>query len=117
MKNLKELLKWPTSGVNLAERELKLAIELNPNYDVVHQYYFELLAITGRTKEAEEQIDGGAINIEDGKNYYNGIESDDREEERMINADRANARGDDGLYDNIISGSYDTNIDIGGGNP
>ena len=67
--------------------------------------------------EAEEQIDGGAINIEDGKNYYNGIESDDREEERMINADRANARGDDGLYDNIISGSYDTNIDIGGGNP
>ena len=68
-------------------------------------------------KEAEEQIDDGAINIEDGKNYYNGIESDDREEERMINADRANARGDDGLYDNIISGSYDTNIDVGGGNP
>ena len=67
--------------------------------------------------EAEEQIDDGAINIEDGKNYYNGIESDDREEERMINADRANARGDDGLYDNIISGSYDTNIDVGGGNP
>jgi hypothetical protein len=67
--------------------------------------------------EAEEQIDDGAINIEDEKNYYNGIESDDREEERMINADRANARGDDGLYDNIISGSYDTNIDIGGGNP
>lgn len=59
--------------------------------------------------EAEEQIDE--------KNYYNGIESDDREEERMINADRANARGDDGLYDNIISGSYDTNIDVGGGNP
>jgi hypothetical protein len=68
-------------------------------------------------KEAEEQIDDGAINIEDGKNYYNGIESDDREEERMINADRANVRGDDGLYDNIISGSYDTNIDVGGGNP
>jgi hypothetical protein len=68
-------------------------------------------------KEAEEQIDDGAINIEDGKNYYNGIESDDREEERMINADRANARGDDGLYDNIISGSYDTNIDVGDGNP
>jgi len=68
-------------------------------------------------KEAEEQIDDGAINIEDEKNYYNGIESDDREEERMINADRANARGDDGLYDNIISGSYDTNIDVGGGNP
>ena len=67
--------------------------------------------------EAEEQIDDGAINIEDEKNYYNGIESDDREEERMINADRANARGDDGLYDNIISGSYDTNIDVGGGNP
>jgi hypothetical protein len=67
--------------------------------------------------EAEEQIDDGANNIEDEKNYYNGIESDDREEERMINADRANARGDDGLYDNIISGSYDTNIDVGGGNP
>lgn len=66
--------------------------------------------------EAEEQIADG-YNPADGKNYYNGIESDDREEERMINADKANARGDDGLYDNIISGSYDTNIDIGGGNP
>jgi hypothetical protein len=67
-------------------------------------------------EEAEKQIADG-YNAEDGKNYYNGIESDDREEERMINADRANARGDDGLYDNIISGSYDTNIDVGGGNP
>jgi hypothetical protein len=67
-------------------------------------------------EEAEKQIADG-YNAEDGKNYYNGIESDDREEERMINADRANARGDDGLYDNIISGSYDTNIDVGDGNP
>ena len=36
-----------------------------------------------------------------------GIESDDKSEERMINADRAMARGDDGLYDNMAAGSYE----------
>jgi hypothetical protein len=44
-----------------------------------------------------------------------GIESDDREEERMINADRSAARGDDGVFDGMLTGSYDTNIDTGGG--
>jgi hypothetical protein len=44
-----------------------------------------------------------------------GIESDDREEERMINAERSALRGDDGVFDNMLTGSYDTNIDIGGG--
>lgn len=36
-----------------------------------------------------------------------GIEADDNEEERMINADRAAARGDDGLYDNMAAGAYE----------
>lgn len=36
-----------------------------------------------------------------------GIEADDREEERMINADRAAARGDDGLYDNMAAGAFE----------
>jgi len=44
-----------------------------------------------------------------------GIESDDREEERMINAERSALRGDNGVFDNMLTGSYDTNIDIGGG--
>ena len=39
-----------------AERELKLAISLNPNYANAHQYYAELLDILGRNKEAREQI-------------------------------------------------------------
>ena len=41
----------------LAEKELKLAIKLNPKYYVAHQSYFELLNILGRSIEAEEQID------------------------------------------------------------
>ena len=44
-----------------------------------------------------------------------GIESGEREEERMINAERSALRGDDGVFDGIVMGSYDTNIDIGGG--
>ena len=36
-----------------------------------------------------------------------GIEADDREEERMINSDRAAARGDDGVYDNMAAGAYE----------
>lgn len=44
-----------------------------------------------------------------------GIESGEREEERMINADRSAVRGDDGVFDGIMMGSYDTNIDAGDG--
>jgi hypothetical protein len=44
-----------------------------------------------------------------------GIESGEREEERMINADRSAVRGDDGVFDGIVMGSYDTNIDAGAG--
>ncbi len=40
-----------------SEKELKLAIKLNPNYATAHQYYAELLEILGRAKEAREQID------------------------------------------------------------
>ena len=49
-----------------------------------------------------------------------GIEADDREEERMINADRAAARGDDGLYDNMAAGAFEASQrainDANGGN-
>jgi TolB-like protein len=40
-----------------AERELKLAVELNPNCGIAHQYYSELLDIMRRNSEAREQID------------------------------------------------------------
>ena len=40
-----------------SENELKLAININPNYGTAHQYYAELLEILGRAKEAREQID------------------------------------------------------------
>jgi TolB-like protein/Tfp pilus assembly protein PilF len=40
-----------------SEKELKLAIQLNPNYATAHQYYAELLEILGRAKEARKEID------------------------------------------------------------
>jgi tetratricopeptide (TPR) repeat protein len=40
-----------------SEKELKLAIKLNPNYATAHQYYAELLEILGRAKEARREID------------------------------------------------------------
>jgi TolB-like protein/predicted nucleic acid-binding Zn ribbon protein len=40
-----------------AEREIKLAIKLNPNYATGHQVYAELLRILGRGKEARIEID------------------------------------------------------------
>ncbi|MGC1390523.1 MAG: hypothetical protein WA816_05755 [Bacteroidales bacterium] len=39
-----------------ARKELKLAIELNPNYANAHQYYSELLDILEENKEARKQI-------------------------------------------------------------
>ncbi len=38
------------------EKELKLAIELNPSYATAHQYYAELLAHLGRLEEAIKEI-------------------------------------------------------------
>jgi len=35
-----------------AEREYKLALELNPNYATAHHWYGEYLAIVGRFEEA-----------------------------------------------------------------
>ena len=53
---LGELALWNDHNWELAEEEFKVAISINPQYDVAHQYYFELLRILGRTEEAEEQI-------------------------------------------------------------
>ncbi len=39
-----------------AEREYKIAINLNPNYATAHQWYAEHLAFKGRTDEALEEI-------------------------------------------------------------
>ena len=50
------LLCWSEWKWEEARKELKLAIELNPNYANAHQYYSELLDILGENKEAREQI-------------------------------------------------------------
>ena len=42
---------------DLGEEELLQAIRLNPNYSTAYQYYSEVLLITGRNKEARENID------------------------------------------------------------
>ena len=44
--------KWDEAG-----RELKLAVELNSNCGIAHQYYSEFLDIMRKNKEAREQID------------------------------------------------------------
>ena len=50
------LLFWSECKWEEARKELKLAIELNPNYANAHQYYAELLDILRQDKEAREQI-------------------------------------------------------------
>jgi TolB-like protein len=50
------LLCWSEWKWEEARKELKLAIELNPNYANAHQYYAELLDILRQDKEAREQI-------------------------------------------------------------
>ena len=40
-----------------AEKEFKLAISLNPNYDNAHHYYYELLDVLCRNEEARIQLD------------------------------------------------------------
>jgi hypothetical protein len=41
------------------------------------------------------------------KERTKGIESDDREEERMINADMSAQRGDDGVFDGMAAGAFE----------
>jgi hypothetical protein len=48
------------------------------------------------------------------KERTTGIESEARDEERIINAEISAARGDEGVFDSPVRGSYDTNIDAAG---
>jgi TolB-like protein/Flp pilus assembly protein TadD len=45
---------WDFAG---AERELRRALELNPNYATAHHWYWVDLTVLGRTAEAEREID------------------------------------------------------------
>ncbi len=51
------IIAWDEWKWKEAEKELKMAISLNPNNATAHQYYAELLNILGRNKEVKEQID------------------------------------------------------------
>ncbi|TFH49619.1 MAG: hypothetical protein E4G92_01570 [Bacteroidia bacterium] len=51
------ILTWGDWQWEEARKELRLAIELNPNYSTGHQYYAELLNILGEMDEARVQID------------------------------------------------------------
>jgi TolB-like protein len=50
------LLTWHEWNWEEARNELKLAVELNPNFSFGHSYYSELLDILGQDIEAREQI-------------------------------------------------------------
>lgn len=54
---LGDILIWSDWKWDEAQRELKLAVELNPNCGIAHQYYSELLDIRRKNAEAREQID------------------------------------------------------------
>jgi TolB-like protein len=51
------IITWDEWNWEEAEKELKMAISLNPNYATAHHYYYELLDIIGRNKEAREHLD------------------------------------------------------------
>ncbi len=51
------LLKDKDWNWEASEKELKRAIQLDPNYATAHQYYAELLVILARFKEARREID------------------------------------------------------------
>jgi len=73
------LLFWAEWKWEEARKELKLAIELNPNYANAHQYYAELLDILRQDKEAHEQLNlaleldplSPAMNALNVLHYYN----------------------------------------------
>ena len=48
---------WQEWNWELAEKELKLAISLNPNNASAHQYYFELLNVLGKNIASREELD------------------------------------------------------------
>jgi hypothetical protein len=48
------------------------------------------------------------------KERTTGIESASKDEERIINAELSAARGDEGVFDSPVRGSFDTNIDAAG---
>jgi TolB-like protein len=54
---LGDILIWSDWKWHEAEKELKLAVELNSNCGIAHQYYSELLDIMRKNREAREQID------------------------------------------------------------
>ena len=66
------------TGTGRAEREFKRAIELNPNYATVHQWYSNLLDSTGRLDDAiaegkrAQEADplSLAVNSAAGETYY-----------------------------------------------
>jgi TolB-like protein len=76
---LGDLLIWSDWKWEEAEKELKLATELNPNYATAHQYYSEFLDITRRNDEARMQINMAleldpfslALNVTSALYYYN----------------------------------------------
>jgi len=47
---------WKEFSWGKAEKELQLAISLNPSYATAHQYYAELLDILGRDQEARKHL-------------------------------------------------------------
>jgi len=48
---------WFDCDWQVAEKELKRAIELNPNSAIAHQYYSEFLDVANRREEARKHID------------------------------------------------------------
>ena len=76
---LGDVLCWNEWKWDEAEKELKLATELNQNYATAHQYYSEFLDIVGRNDEARSQINmaleldpfSTAINGTSALYYYN----------------------------------------------
>ena len=50
------IIAWSEWNWEAAEKELKLAISLKPNYATAHYNYFEILHVLGRNEEARNQI-------------------------------------------------------------
>ncbi|MDX9947094.1 MAG: helix-turn-helix domain-containing protein [Bacteroidales bacterium] len=48
---------YPELRIEEGRRELKTALKLNPNFSTAHQWYAQLLMITGPIEEAREHID------------------------------------------------------------
>lgn len=75
------IITWDEWKWKEAEKELKMAISLNPNYTTGHQYYHELLNVLGRNKEAQIQINIALelnpysliINRQTAYSYYNNL--------------------------------------------